>query len=75
MYWLTGRWVGKPEVPQVLEVRKQFPQVQPAGFSALWRQAVAHAEINFGCNIQSHNAYLETLLNPLGLVTTQTADE
>lgn len=45
---LFGRWHGKPNVKQVLSVLEFRPEFKAAGFSALWRQAVANTEVDFG---------------------------
>jgi hypothetical protein len=71
---LAGHWSGKPSVQQVVDVQLLFPQLKVAGFSALWRRAVAHEEIKFGSYTQEHVSYLASVLHELGLETSQSAD-
>ncbi len=73
-FLLTGRWTPKPTVKQVLDVQELFPQLKDAGFSALWRQAVAHEEIRFGLHSQDGVTYLADVLRSFGLETTQYDD-
>ncbi len=70
-FYLTGRWAAKPAVKEVTQVSDMFPQLQAAGFSALWRCAVAREEIKFGCYVQEHADELAAELQKLGVATAQ----
>jgi hypothetical protein len=68
-FHLTGHWTVKPAVQQVVLVREMFPHLHAAGFSALWRSAVAQENIKFGSYIQEHADSLAGELQRLGLET------
>lgn len=73
-FHLTGRWRAKPELRQVAQVAKLFPHLQAAGFSALWRAAVAKEDIKFGIFKQVHLDEMVKELHGAGLETMHTLD-
>jgi hypothetical protein len=73
-FHLTGRWKAKPELKQVALVAKLFPHLQAAGFSALWRSAMAHEDIEFGLFNQTNADELVRKLHAIGLDATLKLD-
>jgi hypothetical protein len=73
-FHLNGCWTGKPSVKQVVGVLALFPGLKEAGFSALWRKAIAHENIYFGSNIQEQVDNMARELHGLGVETRQALD-
>ena len=72
---LKARWTGKPRIEQVKLVVKLFPRLQAAGFSAMWRTAVANDPIDLGVFSKEDLEYFMSALQEIGLSTSYELDE